>query len=175
MNEELSALLEKIKEKRGLTHLYLINQVKEEERTKFLFGVRPNGLGEVDREAMKEEILEGLKAKDLIKIENHQYPEFLQTIEIELLCEPYQEVKHLLDSKISSYAAADGGEIKIKEIQEEKGLVVLSMMGACSGCPSAVLTLRAGIRRILEKSLPWFKKVEPAEESKEPNFGFSLK
>ncbi|MCS7185275.1 MAG: NifU family protein, partial [bacterium] len=70
--------------------------------------------------------------------------------------------------------ALHSGYAKVNSVDEEKGLVVLDLMEACSGCPHSVYTLALGIKKILEKSLPWVKEVKSSEEPKEPDFGFYL-
>ena len=77
-------------------------------------------------------------------------------------------------SKMKEYVASHGGTLDVVKIDEEKGEIVVSMQGACAMCPSAVVTMKAGIRRFLSQYLPWLKRVEPAEEPKEPDFGFKL-
>jgi Fe-S cluster biogenesis protein NfuA len=171
MKEELSNILGRFKEDRGVSALYLIDQKQGEGKSKIFIGVRPSDVDNETRSALQEEIMNAVESRD------NELNKKLSEVhtEVQIFSEPYQEVKHLLDSKVAAYAEADGGEIKIQEIDEADGLVVLSLIGACAGCPASVLTLKAGIRRILQNSLPWFKKVKPAEEPKEPDFGFKLR
>ena len=77
-------------------------------------------------------------------------------------------------SKMKDYVASHGGTLEVVKIDEGKGEIIVSMQGACAMCPSAVVTMKAGIRRFLSQYLPWLKRVEPAEEPKEPDFGFKL-
>jgi Fe-S cluster biogenesis protein NfuA len=171
MKEELSTILERFKEERGVSALYLVDQKQADGKSKIFIGVRPSDVDSEIRSALQEEIMNAVESRkneindDLVEVNT----------EIQFFSEPFQEVKHLLDANVAAYAEADGGEIKIKEIDEIEGLVVLSLNGACAGCPASVLTLKAGIRRILEKSLPWFRKVVPTEDPKEPDFGFKLR
>lgn len=91
-----------------------------------------------------------------------------------ILSEPIDQVEYVLNKKVISYVKSHGGDLKLVSIDRMKGEVVVSMIGACALCPSAVVTMKAGIRRILSQFIPWVKRVEPAEEPKEPNFGFKL-
>lgn len=77
-------------------------------------------------------------------------------------------------SKMKDYVASHGGTLDVVKIDEGEGEIVVSMQGTCAMCPSAVVTMKAGIRRFLSQYLPWLKRVEPAEEPKEPDFGFKL-
>jgi Fe-S cluster biogenesis protein NfuA len=90
-----------------------------------------------------------------------------------LLKSGLEEVNYVL-SKISEYLKSHSGGIKVKEVNEEKGEVVVSLQGACALCPSAIVTMKAGIRRTLSRYIPWIKKVESAEKPVEPNFNFKL-
>lgn len=46
----------------------------------------------------------------------------------------------------------DGGDIVLKGVEE--GVVSLQMVGACGGCPLSMMTLKAGIERILIDRVP---------------------
>ena len=44
---------------------------------------------------------------------------------------------------------ADGGDMRVLTVDEEKGVVDVELLGACGGCPMSTMTLKAGIERIL--------------------------
>jgi Fe-S cluster biogenesis protein NfuA len=44
---------------------------------------------------------------------------------------------------------ADGGDMRVVNLDEESGVVDIELMGACGGCPMSTMTLKAGIERIL--------------------------
>lgn len=52
---------------------------------------------------------------------------------------------------------ADGGDIVL--LGAEEGRVSLQMVGACGGCPLSMMTLKAGIERILKDRVPGVKEV----------------
>ena len=54
---------------------------------------------------------------------------------------------------------ADGGDVKLVDVNEEKGIVRVSLQGACSGCPSAEITLAMGIERAIKEKVPEVKQV----------------
>ncbi|MEM8874858.1 MAG: NifU family protein [Planctomycetota bacterium] len=56
----------------------------------------------------------------------------------------------------------DGGDVELVDVTNA-GTVRVRFHGACIGCPSAGLTLRHGIERVLKDKLPEVKKVEPVE------------
>lgn len=44
---------------------------------------------------------------------------------------------------------ADGGDIELKNVDEETGIVSVTLVGACGTCPASTQTLKAGIERIM--------------------------
>jgi len=54
---------------------------------------------------------------------------------------------------------ADGGDVELVDIDEEKGIVRVRLQGACSGCPSAQITLAMGIERAIKEKVPEVKEV----------------
>lgn len=45
---------------------------------------------------------------------------------------------------------ADGGDINLVGFNEETGVVDVELVGACGSCPASIMTLKAGIERILK-------------------------
>lgn len=52
---------------------------------------------------------------------------------------------------------ADGGDLVLLGVED--GVVNLQMVGACGGCPLSMMTLKAGIERILTDRVPGVKAV----------------
>lgn len=44
---------------------------------------------------------------------------------------------------------ADGGDVVLRGVDVETGVVSVELTGACVGCPSSNQTLKAGIERIM--------------------------
>ena len=44
---------------------------------------------------------------------------------------------------------ADGGDIVLHDVDEETGIVSVTLLGACVTCPASTQTLKAGIERIM--------------------------
>ena len=44
---------------------------------------------------------------------------------------------------------ADGGDIFLRDVDEDTGVVTVSLVGACGTCPASTATLKAGIERIM--------------------------
>ncbi len=49
---------------------------------------------------------------------------------------------------------ADGGDIELIDVNEETGIVSVTLVGACGTCPSATITLKAGVERIMRDKVP---------------------
>ena len=68
------------------------------------------------------------------------------------------KIVKILETKIRPAVARDGGDIKFKEFKD--GIVRVELQGACSGCPSAALTLKQGVQNLLCHYIPEVKEVE---------------
>jgi len=61
---------------------------------------------------------------------------------------------------------ADGGDIFLQDVDEETGVVVVELVGACVSCPASTVTMKAGIERILKDRVPGVTAVvSPDEET----------
>lgn len=67
-----------------------------------------------------------------------------------------QEIKKVIN-KIRPYLQNDGGDVEFKRF--ENGVVYVSLVGACSNCPMAVMTLQDGIENALISEVPEVIKV----------------
>ena len=45
---------------------------------------------------------------------------------------------------------ADDGDIFLRGVDEETGVVSVELVGACVSCPASTVTLKAGVERILK-------------------------
>lgn len=61
--------------------------------------------------------------------------------------------------KVRPYLRQDGGDVELVRITDE-GTVEVRLLGACNGCPLSLMTLRAGIERVLMAELPEILRVE---------------
>ena len=67
------------------------------------------------------------------------------------------KVEKALDT-IRPYLEADGGDVKILEIDDENNLV-LELMGNCGSCPMSTMTLKAGVEEAVKREVPEIKSV----------------
>lgn len=64
----------------------------------------------------------------------------------------------VIEEEIRPAVAMDGGDVVF--VSYEDGVVYLRLRGACSGCPSALFTLKMGIERLLREEFPQIRAVE---------------
>jgi Fe-S cluster biogenesis protein NfuA len=63
-----------------------------------------------------------------------------------------KRIKELLENYVKPAVEMDGGAIQF--ISYEDGVVNLKMQGSCSGCPSSMITLKAGIEGMMKRMIP---------------------
>jgi len=68
-----------------------------------------------------------------------------------------KKIIKILETKIRSAVARDGGDIKFKKYNN--GIVTVQLQGSCSGCPSSIMTLKQGVQNLLCHYIPEIKKV----------------
>lgn len=68
-----------------------------------------------------------------------------------------KRIKELLENYVKPAVEMDGGAISFKGY--DAGVVRLMMQGSCSGCPSSMITLKAGIEGMMKRMIPEVKEV----------------
>ena len=68
-----------------------------------------------------------------------------------------QRIKELLDNYVRPAVEMDGGAIQFRSYED--GIVNLMLQGSCSGCPSSMITLKAGIEGMMKRMIPEVKEV----------------
>ena len=67
------------------------------------------------------------------------------------------KIVEILEQYIRPAVEGDGGSITFKSYTD--GIVTVQLRGACSGCPSSTITLKAGIEGLLKRMIPEVKEV----------------
>jgi Fe-S cluster biogenesis protein NfuA len=67
------------------------------------------------------------------------------------------KIVEILEQYIRPAVEGDGGSITFKGFVD--GVVTVQLRGACSGCPSSTITLKAGIEGLLKRMVPEVKEV----------------
>jgi Fe-S cluster biogenesis protein NfuA len=68
-----------------------------------------------------------------------------------------KRIKELLESYVKPAVEMDGGAIQFRSYNE--GVVKLMLQGSCSGCPSSMITLKAGIEGMMKRMIPEVREV----------------
>ncbi len=68
-----------------------------------------------------------------------------------------KRIKELLENYVKPAVEMDGGAIQF--LSYESGTLNLMMQGSCSGCPSSMITLKAGIEGMMKRMIPEVKEV----------------
>lgn len=68
-----------------------------------------------------------------------------------------KRIKELLENYVKPAVEMDGGAISFRSYND--GVVNLMMQGSCSGCPSSMITLKAGIEGMMKRMIPEVKEV----------------
>lgn len=101
------------------------------------------------------EIVKDGFAEAMAKIEEERGASYDYT---ENEAEIVKKIKELLETYVKPAVEMDGGNIEFESFKE--GTVRLIMQGACSGCPSSTVTLKAGIEGMMKRMVPEVKNVE---------------
>ncbi|MGH6707002.1 MAG: NifU family protein [Sphingomicrobium sp.] len=68
------------------------------------------------------------------------------------------QIKELLETRVRPAVAQDGGDIVYRGYKE--GKLYLGMQGACSGCPSSMVTLKRGVESLIKHYVPEVETIE---------------
>ncbi len=66
--------------------------------------------------------------------------------------ETVKKIKAILEEYIRPAVEQDGGAITFHSFDE--GVVRVKLQGSCSGCPSSMITLKAGIENLFKRMMP---------------------
>src|SRR5262245_39654691 len=73
-------------------------------------------------------------------------------------CPVRQQVEETIEA-IRPALQADGGDIFLREVDEESGVITVTLVGACGTCPASTDTLKAGIERIMKDRVDGIREV----------------
>ena len=60
---------------------------------------------------------------------------------------------------------ADGGDIVLRDVDPETGIVSVTLVGACGTCPVSTDTLKSGVERIMRDRVDGFTEVVNVTEA----------
>jgi len=76
--------------------------------------------------------------------------------------ETYDNIVSRIESSLDGirpYLEADGGNIKVLEITDDKTLR-LEFVGNCGSCPMSTMTFKAGVEEAIKRLVPEIKNIE---------------
>ncbi|MGL9682210.1 MAG: NifU family protein [Wolbachia sp.] len=121
-------------------------------------------LDDINWDILKVEILttimdhftSGGKALDKEEVNDNNIleEEFFNKNDVEIV----NRIKELMESYIKPAVTQDGGDIKFRGYKN--GIVYVELQGACSGCPSAAITLKQGVQNMLCYHIPEVSSIE---------------
>jgi Fe-S cluster biogenesis protein NfuA len=109
----------------------------------------------------KKEDVEWLEIQNIIKEHIKKFLEsgkFIievgepETSSLEEETETVKKIKTILEEYIRPAVEQDGGAITFHSFKE--GIVKVKLQGSCSGCPSSMVTLKAGIENLFQRMMP---------------------
>ena len=68
-----------------------------------------------------------------------------------------EKIEKALDT-IRPYLEADGGDVKVLEVDKNQN-VILELLGNCGSCPMSTMTLKAGVEEAIKREVPEIKSV----------------
>jgi Fe-S cluster biogenesis protein NfuA len=75
-----------------------------------------------------------------------------ESLPVEEETETIKKIKTILEEYIRPAVEQDGGAITYHSFQD--GVVKVRLQGSCSGCPSSMITLKAGIENLFTRMMP---------------------
>lgn len=76
--------------------------------------------------------------------------------------EVVKQIEGLITARIRPAIRQDGGDIVFRKF--ENGIVYVELLGNCSGCPYAAITLKDGVEKLLKTYIPQVKAVKNFEK-----------
>ncbi len=108
------------------------------------------------RQFLKEYLEEGKPVINEEEIQSIKKPESTNIVHADD-DDVVKRIKELLENYVRPAVEMDGGAIQFRSYNE--GVVNLMLQGSCSGCPSSMITLKAGIEGMMKRMIPEVQEV----------------
>lgn len=109
-----------------------------------------------DIEAILKEFIKGAVESELkVKDTHHEENTNFEGTDVEV------KIQQVLYDYVRPAVEQDGGAITYRSFDD--GIVTVELRGACSGCPSSTITLKAGIEGLLKRMVPEVQEVVAEE------------
>lgn len=70
------------------------------------------------------------------------------------LSDDHSGIRQVIDSYLAPAIAVDGGAIRYHSFDPDTGVLTVTVLGSCHGCPSLVNTLQRGIKPMITELFP---------------------
>lgn len=84
-----------------------------------------------------------------------------------------EKVKQVIEV-IRPAIQADAGDIHLRDVDADTGVVTVELSGACVSCPASTQTLKAGVERIMKDRVDGVTEVRDVTETSEAETAVSL-
>lgn len=71
-----------------------------------------------------------------------------------------EKIEKFVEEEIQPYINQDGGHLQVLQFSIRSGVLRIQMQGACSTCPSSMMTLKFGVERRIMEVFPEVTAVE---------------
>jgi len=102
------------------------------------------------------------KTPDSIKREDAEGRVIAPPTEVMPQNETEEKIVEVLEEYVRPAVENDGGAIHFKSFAD--GILTVVLRGACSGCPSSMITLKGGIEGLMQRMVPAVKEVVAEEQ-----------
>lgn len=79
-----------------------------------------------------------------------------------------EAIRELLHMRARPMLQADGGDLEMMRFDEETGIVWVHLKGSCEGCPSSLITVKRGMKQMLQYYIPEVEDVRQCDENGDP-------
>jgi len=73
----------------------------------------------------------------------------------------FDDVQEILDDMVRPALQGDGGDITLLKIEDND--IYVKLVGACSTCPSAIMTMKLGVEALLKEEFPAMRELVQVE------------
>ena len=72
-----------------------------------------------------------------------------------------EAIEKALNEYVRPRLAADGGDVELIDVDENRGIVKIRLVGSCASCPMSGLTFLSLVETTIKQKVPEVKVVQP--------------
>jgi Fe-S cluster biogenesis protein NfuA len=73
----------------------------------------------------------------------------------------FEDVQAILDDMVRPALQGDGGDISLLKVEDRR--IYVRLVGACSTCPSSIMTMKMGVEALLKEEFPQMEELIQVE------------